>query len=82
MALGLEVLTEADYTAMLERLDVLGWHLLADDDGLPWVCMGSAPDGRMGVGLHCLDPIASHTDLEVLLEAEGTLLTEAGLRAA
>ena len=42
VALDLEVLTEVDYSAMLERLDALGWHLLVDDDGLPWVCLGSA----------------------------------------
>ncbi|NYF99214.1 hypothetical protein [Janibacter cremeus] len=65
----------ADWSAMVQRLDGMGWEPSEDDNG-GTLDAGETADGRAILGLYCPEPIHEQCDLDRLAAASADLMRE------
>ncbi|GEP32753.1 hypothetical protein NSZ01_05210 [Nocardioides szechwanensis] len=75
--LGAESVHEADWNAMIRRLDAVGYELSDDERGHAPVECGQTRDGRAIVGLFGRDPIVTDPPLDLIAAGSQALMLRA-----
>lgn len=74
-----ESLTQVDHAAILAKLHAMGWRMVDDGDGIPWVHVGTLDDGRDVILLGADDAITTEPTPDEIEAALIELRREVGM---